>query len=380
MKIRTATMADLDALAAVEARCFPAAEAASREELAARLRAYGDHFWLLEEDGRITAFADGMVTDQPDLTDELYARAELHREDGAWQMIFGVNTLPEYRRQGRAAALLRRAMEDARSQGRAGLVLTCKEALILYYAGLGFVNEGISASVHGNVTWYQMRLRFPAKPAGAGFAGTEAAGRKCAGAGIVHLRTAQEEDAAAIAAIYAPYVRETAITFEYEPPDEAEFRRRIRATLTRYPYLAAERDGELLGYAYTGAFRSRAAYGWMVEPSIYLRWDLRGNGLGRRFYRALEDISRAQGVQTVCACVACAPKPSPYVTDASIRFHQRMGYALAGQLPGCGFKFGEWFGTCYFEKALGDYPAEPAPLIPFRELPPQLLRAAGVEA
>ena len=181
MKIRTAPMADLDALAAVEARCFPAAEAASREELAARLRAYGDHFWLLEEDGRITAFADGMVTDQPDLTDELYARAELHREDGAWQMIFGVNTLPEYRRQGRAAALLRRAMEDARSQGRAGLVLTCKEALILYYAGLGFVNEGISASVHGNVTWYQMRLRFPAKPAGAGDAGTEAAGRKCAG-------------------------------------------------------------------------------------------------------------------------------------------------------------------------------------------------------
>ena len=276
-----------------------------------------------------------------------------------------MNTLPEYRRQGRAAALLRRAMEDAESQGRAGLVLTCKEALIPYYAGLGFVNEGVSASVHGNAVWYQMRLRFPAKPAGAG---------------IVHLRTAREEDAAAIAAIYAPYVRETAITFEYEPPDEAEFRRRIRATLARYPYLAAERDGELLGYAYTGAFRSRAAYGWMVEPSIYLRRDLRGNGLGRRFYRALEDISRAQGVQTVCACVTCSPKPSPYVTDASIRFHQRMGYTLAGQLPGCGFKFGEWFGTCYFEKALGSYPAEPAPLIPFPELPPQLLRAAGVEA
>ena len=161
MEIRTATGADLDAIAAVEAACFPAAEAATRAEFAERLRYYGDHFWLLWEDGRLAAFVDGFVTDEPDLTDEMYERAELHRENGAWQMIFGVNTLPEYRRQGRAGALLRRAIEDARRQGRKGLVLTCKERLVAYYAGFGFADEGVTEkSTHGGAVWHQMRLRF----------------------------------------------------------------------------------------------------------------------------------------------------------------------------------------------------------------------------
>lgn len=113
------------------------------------------------EDGRLVAFVDGFVTDEPDLTDEMYERAELHRENGAWQMIFGVNTLPEYRRQGRAGALLRRAIEDARQQGRKGLVLTCKERLVAYYAGFGFADEGVTGkSTHGGAVWHQMRLRF----------------------------------------------------------------------------------------------------------------------------------------------------------------------------------------------------------------------------
>lgn len=161
MEIRTATGADLDAIAAVEAACFPAAEAATHAEFAERLRYYGDHFWLMWEDGRLVAFVDGFVTDEPDLTDEMYERAELHRENGAWQMIFGVNTLPEYRRQGRAGALLRRAIEDARRQGRKGLVLTCKERLTAYYAGFGFADEGVTGkSTHGGAVWHQMRLRF----------------------------------------------------------------------------------------------------------------------------------------------------------------------------------------------------------------------------
>ena len=162
MNIQTASYADLDRIAAVEAACFPASEAATRAEFAARLRHYAGHFWLMQDGEAVVAFVDGMVTDAPDLTDEMYERAELHREDGAWQMIFGVNTLPAYRRQGLAEALLRHAIADARAQGRRGLVLTCKEALIPYYAKLGFVNEGISSSVHGNAVWYQMRLTFPA--------------------------------------------------------------------------------------------------------------------------------------------------------------------------------------------------------------------------
>ena len=160
MEIRKGTLKDLEAIAAVEAACFPAAEAATAEEFAGRLQQYGDHFWLLWEGERLLAFVDGFCTDQPDLTEEMYADASLHRENGAWQMIFGVNTIPACRRQGYAGQLLQQAIADARAQGRKGLVLTCKEALVHYYAKFGFVNEGVSGSTHGGVVWYQMRLKF----------------------------------------------------------------------------------------------------------------------------------------------------------------------------------------------------------------------------
>ena len=158
--IRNATMEDLFAVAEVEAECFPVSEAATEAEFRERIACYGGHFWLLFEDERLVSFVDGMVTDQEDLTDEMYERAEMHDENGAWQMIFGVNTIPAYRKHGYAGQLLQCAIEDARKQGRKGLVLTCKEKLIAYYAKFGFVNEGISESVHGNVTWYQMRYKF----------------------------------------------------------------------------------------------------------------------------------------------------------------------------------------------------------------------------
>lgn len=184
MEIRKATMADLEAITAVEAECFPVAEAATREDFAKRLAVYPDHFWLLVEpdkaavddavtdssndnekvqrevENRIIGFVNGMVTDEPDLADEMYENASLHKEDGKWQMIFGVNTIPEYRRRGYAELVLKRVIEDARNQGREGLVLTCKDKLLHYYGKLGFVNEGVSKSVHGNVVWYQMRLKF----------------------------------------------------------------------------------------------------------------------------------------------------------------------------------------------------------------------------
>ena len=160
MEIRTATFKDLDAVSAVEAACFPAAEAATPAEFEERLRYYGSHFWLMFDSEKLIGFVDGMVTDKADLSDDLYAQASLHDENGAWQMIFGVNTLPEYRRQGVAAALLVRAIADAKAQGRKGLVLTCKDKLVHYYAKFGFVSEGVSESTHGGVVWYQMRLTF----------------------------------------------------------------------------------------------------------------------------------------------------------------------------------------------------------------------------
>ena len=161
MEIRTATMADLAAVTAVEAACFPAAEAAAERDFAQRLAVYPNHFWLLEEDdGTLVSFINGMVTDEPTLRDEMYENAALHREDGAWQMIFGVNTLPRYRRQGCAARVMERVIADARAQGRKGCVLPCKDKLIHYYETFGFQHEGVSASTHGGVVWYDMRLTF----------------------------------------------------------------------------------------------------------------------------------------------------------------------------------------------------------------------------
>ena len=161
MHIRTAALAGLPAVTAVEAACFPAAEAATEADFAKRLAVYPNHFWLMEDNnGSLVSFVNGLVTDEPHLRDEMYADAGLHNENGAWQMISGVNTLPAYRRQGLAEQVLRQVIEDAKAQGRKGCVLTCKEKLLHYYGKLGFVNEGVSQSTHGGVVWYEMRLTF----------------------------------------------------------------------------------------------------------------------------------------------------------------------------------------------------------------------------
>lgn len=161
MNIRYATMADLDDIASVESECFPVLEAATKEEFEQRIKYYGNHFWLMFDDDKLIAFVDGFVTDEADLTDEMYENASMHNENGAWQMIFGVNTLPEYRRCGYAKELIKKAILDARKQNRKGLVLTCKESLVPYYSKFGFVDEGITdKSTHGNVLWHKMRLDF----------------------------------------------------------------------------------------------------------------------------------------------------------------------------------------------------------------------------
>jgi ribosomal protein S18 acetylase RimI-like enzyme len=160
MHIRHASLADLPAITAVEACCFPPAEAADEAVFRDRLTHYPQHFWLLFIDDALVSFVDGMATDESDLRDAMYADASLHDPNGRWQMIFGVNTLPQYRRQGHAERLLRHVIAEAHEAGRAGLVLTCKDALVAFYAKLGFVDEGLSGSSHGGVRWHQMRLMF----------------------------------------------------------------------------------------------------------------------------------------------------------------------------------------------------------------------------
>lgn len=160
MMIRNATLDDLEAIAELELACFPAAEAATKEDFKKRLKSYPNHFWLLFSEGMLIALIDGFCTDEADLADEMYENAALHDEDGDWQMIFGLLTHPDWRNQGHASRLVRHMIQDARNQNRSGVVLTCKSHLVDYYSRFGFEDEGTSQSNHGGQVWNQMRLRF----------------------------------------------------------------------------------------------------------------------------------------------------------------------------------------------------------------------------
>lgn len=184
----------------------------------------------------------------------------------------------------------------------------------------------------------------------------------------ITIRTANLDDAAALLAIYAPYVKGTAITFEYEVPSLEEFQGRIAHTLRRYPYIVAVEDGEILGYAYTGPFGERAAYRWSVETSIYLRQDVRGKGLGKRLYAELARISKAQNVQNLYACIAYPDHDDAYLTGNSVAFHTHLGYTILGRFPRCGYKFNTWYNMTWMEKTLGKHKESPAPFVPFPEL------------
>ena len=158
-----------------------------------------------------------------------------------------------------------------------------------------------------------------------------------------HLRIAKPEDAEEILKVYAPYVEKTAITFEYEVPSVEEFRGRIENTLQHYPYLVAEDETGILGYAYAGRFQTRAAYDWAVETSIYIRMDQKRRGLGRILYDALEEGLKEQGILNVNACIACTDQEDEHLTNDSIYFHKHLGYRLVGKFYQCGYKFHRWY-------------------------------------
>lgn len=184
----------------------------------------------------------------------------------------------------------------------------------------------------------------------------------------IQIREAAADDAEKLLEIYAPYVEKTAITFEYTVPDLNEFRERIKSILKKYPYLVAERGGELLGYAYTGPFVGRAAYDWAAEVSIYLRENQRRQGIGKKLYQAIEDISRKQNIKNLNACIGSPETEDEYLTRNSIEFHTHMGYRTVGEFCKCGYKFGRWYNMMWMEKIIGEHEDRPEPVIPFPEL------------
>lgn len=182
------------------------------------------------------------------------------------------------------------------------------------------------------------------------------------------IRLARPEDAGELLAIYAPYVEETAVTFECSVPTAEEFRQRIVEIQKKYPYLVAELDGEAVGYAYASAFKGRAAYDWSVESSVYVRRDKKRLGIGRKLYEELEKCLSAQGIRNINACIACPEREDEYLTADSIRFHEKLGFASVGIFHSCACKFGRWYNMTWMEKHIGAHEENPDPIIPFPDV------------
>lgn len=158
--IRGVREADLEEVMQVEAICFPAAEAAGRESFKQRIETFPNSFFVAESQMGIIGFINGCVTAEMTIRDEMFADTRLHKEDGGWQTIFGLDVLPEYRKQGIAASLMTHMIVCAKERGKKGVTLTCKEKLIHYYETFGYANHGLSASEHGGAVWYDMILKF----------------------------------------------------------------------------------------------------------------------------------------------------------------------------------------------------------------------------
>lgn len=170
------------------------------------------------------------------------------------------------------------------------------------------------------------------------------------------FRMAEPEDAQGILSIYSPYIKETAVTFEYTVPSVGEFRDRMEAVRKAYPYLICEVDGHMAGYAYAHRYRERAAYQWDAELSVYLEPKFTGRGIGRAFYQALEEILKLQNVQNLYGLVA-SPNPS------SEALHISCGFRLLGREVETGYKLGKWIDISYFGKSIGDKTVPPKPLL-----------------
>lgn len=185
---------------------------------------------------------------------------------------------------------------------------------------------------------------------------------------MVTVRNATLEDAGRILEIYDYYVKNTAISFEYETPSLDEFKGRMENTMRAYPYLAVLKDGRIEGYAYAGAFVGRAAYQWSCETSIYLDRSARKCGMGRILYEALEKALRDMGILNLYACIGYPERDDEYLTANSAGFHAHLGYVKVGEFHKCGYKFGRWYNMVWMEKTIGEHKTDQSPMTRCPEL------------
>lgn len=181
------------------------------------------------------------------------------------------------------------------------------------------------------------------------------------------LRVAKPSDAAALLEIYSYYVTDTAITFEWEIPSVEEFKNRIENTLKKFPYIVAESDNQIIGYAYASSFKGRAAYDWAIETSIYVHKNLCHKGIGKLLLLKLEELLQKQNILNSYACIAYPEIEDEYLTKNSVQFHEKMGYRLIGEFKKCGYKFNRWYNMVWMEKFLGEHVSDQTPVLPFNK-------------
>jgi phosphinothricin acetyltransferase len=178
---------------------------------------------------------------------------------------------------------------------------------------------------------------------------------------MVLIRLAREEDAAGIADVYRPYVEDSRISFEERAPDAAEIARRIVGDRPGFhPWLVAQEDGRLLGFASSSPFRTRPAYRWSVETGIYLAAEAHGRGLGKRLLSTLIGLLERQGYITAIGAIALP-------NDASVRLHEALGFVHAGTYRGTGFKLGQWIDVGLWQKDLAPRSPTPAEPLPYEQ-------------
>lgn len=169
---------------------------------------------------------------------------------------------------------------------------------------------------------------------------------------MIEIKRVTAEDAEELLEIYAPYVKNTAISFEYDVPSADEFRKRIEKISSKYPYIKAVSDGVTVGYAYAGVFKDRKAYDWSVETTVYVREDCKRKGTGRILYEALEKSLADMGILNMNACIASPSDEDEHLSDDSCYFHEAMGFKLVGRFHNSGYKFGHWYDMIWMEKII----------------------------